>query len=354
MPGILDNVDASIDRTMGDTAGTTDDGSFEPGTEVSSGTADTTSTGDSSVPGSGDGSTGTGRPGDNKTGPKPGQQQAQIKEDKSPARPGDLLDRDGKVLARAGGERRIYEKAVKDFAGRVQEQFNAVQTENNQLKQQQQQFQVVQAELQGYKAADTVAQQYGLTPQDRHLAYRIIASLRSNPAETLKFLLTESAANGITIEDVTSGLNVNAIGSLIDNKLKPVLDPIRAQQLQQQQDQQVYAEVQQEYTTFIQTYPDASKQAQIIGGLIEQGNTPERAYYELKMFCQQHGLDWSGDLQAQWQSKISGNTAQRRPMPGGTRSGSRVIEPAQDGYGPEASTRDIVRDAMREAGINLN
>lgn len=298
------------------------------------------------------------------TGGDQGQQQQQQGERELPPpgrdygvnKAGDIIDKQGNIVAKAGAERRHWERSYRSETVVVP----GLQREVSRLTQ----------ELAAARAATQAAQQAGLNDQESTTAIQLMAAWKKNPGDTLRWLLTEYQKAGNDISGLLGGegaqqTGVGAIARLIDEKLKPFTE---AQQ-QQQQSTQAQQEAAQEAQRFFGSYPDAVIHEAPIANLMQQypSMSAEAAYWRLKAYVQQNGLDWNQPLApqvlqrqqtAQGGDQGAPNSQQQQqqrqpaPMPNGVNGGAALSVPAPAVNEASDSVADIVRSAMRDAGYN--
>lgn len=325
--------DTILDNALAQDAGGNDGGSTTDTSGTTQGGTGGT-TGQSGTPAS--------QPAGGNQGAQPGgqQQQRQTPPTQAPPRnPGDLVDRRGNVLASAGAERRVFEKAHKYVEAEFKQHVSSLE-----------------AQVTALEGANTGWQTLGLTAQEAQTGAQLMAAFKKNPVDVVKYLLTEAQKSGHSIEGVGGSANIDAFASLLDERL----GPLTANHEAQVQQQQIRQEVEQEYTSFMGRYPDAVTHEDDIAALLKEDNdlSPEVAYLKLQAFAFRNGLDWTKPLGAQVQARIAtakGGTQQpqRTGMPSG-RSVNGAAPMANGTVAHEATpTRDIVRNAMLAAGYKF-
>ena len=253
---------------------------------------------------------------------------------KKAASPKDLLDASGNVVARGGPERRLYEQ--------LQSTRTQVADVTSKLKE-------ANAKLQAFESSGSVGQQLGLTPVEVINGSKLAAALKQNPIETVKFLLTQLQAAGHNVDSIAGGhTDVNAIKSIIEQSLKPFRDRFESQN----KVDEATRRGQEEYGRFVAKYPDAELHGDSIAQLLREDNdlTPDAAYFKLRMFYTENGLDWSKPLEQieqELNKQKRPSSLTRRPIPGRGSSGANV-EDADDVVHADTSIDDIIRSAMKE------
>ena len=253
--------------------------------------------------------------------------------------PTPLRDKDGNVIADGGKERRFYEVAQQ--AKRERDGALARVTQ-------------LEGELKGYKEAGTIGTQLNLSPDDMVTGAKMIAAWKANPVETIKYLLTEAQAAGHNLQGVISGgTDTAAIKKQIEEIVRPLL-----------QDREVAAKsaeaesrAVQEYNGFVQKFPDARVHETSLARLLENDASlsPEAAYYKLRTYYLEKGLDWNKPLEV-----IAQEAAKASTKPGATRRGipsrganAAVTEESDEIADVSTSVDDIIKSAMRESGLPI-
>ena len=256
------------------------------------------------------------------------------------------------IVAHAGAERHYFEQArnAKGFVGKLEARLNEVTTLGKQFE----------TQVNTYKEMNNYAQQHGIEPQEQQTAMQLMASYKSNPIEALKYMLTDAQANGIDLSELLgdNSINTGAISQLIDTKLAPITQ----QQTQAAETQRAEAEATEQATQFLQQFPDAGIHTGYLAKIIEasEGKTsPREAYYQLREWTTRQGLDWSKPLleqrveQQNRNAPVNGQQRQQS-LPSGRRSAAPVSGVNNASLSSDASTGDIVREAMLDAGLNFN
>jgi hypothetical protein len=266
---------------------------------------------------------------------------------------GDLVDPEtGQVVARAGRERRVYEinRAVEKATTPLRSQLQTVETE-----------------LRAYKEAATLPQQLGLAPQDVTTAMQFMAHWRRDPVGAAQNILAELRAGGYDINQLGSAVDVNAVKRVVQEAVQPFQQDREQQRLLAEQQ----AEVQREVDAVFAEHPWTRANQQELSLVLEQDpNMSLRdAVYRLHVWALENGYDINRSLREQHLARANGaqpQTAQptngvspqqprnnaRMPPPNG---GANVVPRRPDApMRHDRSTRDIVREALREHGINVD
>ncbi len=188
----------------------------------------------------------------------------------------DLVDSNGNIIAKAGAERRFYEENVR--LKRERDRFNS-----EILPKIKQEYDNLASKVNAYNEVFKSMQADDLTSQDLSLGIQLIKNWKKSPADTIKFLLTQAKSYGINIDNKdSSSIDMQAINTMLDQKLQPFIQEREIQQKQivaKQKAQKVYNE-------FINNYPDAKNHINEIAFLYRKN--PNRSlgeiYYQLKNY----------------------------------------------------------------------
>ncbi len=259
---------------------------------------------------------------------------------------GNLYDKAGNPVARAGSERRLFERNV-----RMQGELDARQQQITQLQQQLQQVGNVGEE----------PRRLGLDADDLRVGYPIIAEFKKDPVKAARNVLEMVMGMGHNLSDILGGnakdaVEMGAISRLIDQRMAP-LHRIEQSAARQEQETRLHEAARQEMARFFDEHEHSSVHADAIDNLLGRRPelTPEKAYYELRLFATQHGLDFSRPLapqlaNAQQQTQQNNRQPTRRsvpPMANGSRGNRQVALP--DAVEVEATSTwdDIIRNTLR-------
>ena len=262
-------------------------------------------------------------------------------------RNGDLIDPStGQVLARAGTERRFYEAA----------RTARVQLDNTKAE-----LETTRTQLAAYREAAVLPQQLNLTPNDVTTAMQFMAHFRKDPVGAARNVLTEIRAMGHNLDDLGGQVDMAALRAMMQDAVAPFRQD-RESQLQQQQAQQ---QVTQELNTVFAENPWAANQQSELQTILEADTTLSlrEAVTKLEVYALRNGFDLNMPLRQQVLDAQSGrqNTTQAPMRP----NNARIAAPSATGNATslprraaaanhDRSSRDIVREAMAEAGMNIN
>jgi hypothetical protein len=260
---------------------------------------------------------------------------------------GNIVDpRDGTVIAKAGSERRLYEKTV-----RIQSQMNEVSQERDRYK----------SYVQSAGNLANEIQKHGFTPNELKEYMDTAVLYKSNPLEAVKRMVANVAALGYNVSEIVGGsvgdaIELKAVSRMLDERLAPLT--------KERQQQEQATKVQEQFNSWLNDFVSKHEYADVHLNAMDRlvgdnpGLTAERAYFEMKTFAAKHGLDFSQPLQPQILAKQAAS-AQRQPAqqpraqsrtPSAPRSSApssnrQVSEP--DMAPSNASWDDIIRGTMR-------
>lgn len=197
--------------------------------------------------------------------PKPLPSNAEVRVDQK----GNLVDRKtGQIVARAGGEARMYQKLHKtnqayqglqaqhsDLEGRLNKAIDIGTEMFNRLKSMQEQ------------QSEVAPTRYGLSNSEAIEAMNFAKEAKTDPVGTIKKLLTKAAASGIDLTSIgLSGGNFDpkALMELVGQKIDTAMNPLRersqretAEQQQQREANERAEEAKSTLNTFLAENPDA-------------------------------------------------------------------------------------------------
>lgn len=252
----------------------------------------------------------------------------------------DLTLPDGTVVP-GGPARRFYEQ--REAARQQGEHFRT------QLEQTTARADKAERELEAMRS--TVQSIQGMEPQQVAIGAKIVQDLQRDPVGTMKKLLAEVVAQGHTIEGIGSGVDQLAVQRMIDARMG-------TQQSNEPSEQEIVASAQEEANNFFRQYPDAQPHDALLARMLRDnpGVDLPSAYFQLKNAFIEKDFDWSlsleDNLKAQSSQQQQSETPPKQPMPNG-RPQTPNAQPATEVKIAHEDTDmgDIVRDAMREAGL---
>lgn len=168
---------------------------------------------------------------------------------KSPAKPlprnaevrpdarGNLIGRDGQIVARAGKEARLYKEAHQAKQA-VQQHVVAGQRLSTNLNRAVEIGQELQRRLEIAEAQNDAVSKVGLPPTELLEAASLFAEAKANPISVLKKLLTRAAANGIDLTQIgitaNGGVDPKSFMEMIRNEIGTQMKPLQERSAQEQ------------------------------------------------------------------------------------------------------------------------
>lgn len=261
---------------------------------------------------------------------------------------GNIVDKDGKILARAGEAARLWQDASRATAQvtNLTRQLERVTQENTQNKQLIEQAR----EIAGLPA------KFGVSREDYNEGITLMSRWRADPVGVAREIVARTLTYGHNVSDIlgkTAGdaLEMKAITSLVKQTTQPIEDARIASEKQQQAN----ATAETAYRNFISAHEYAEIHAEVIAKQMAKGVSPELAYMQIENFALRNGLDFTQPLgpqivarQSQEAQRPTGQQ-QQRPLPNGGRvngSGNLQTEPSQ--ASASDSWEDILRGAMSD------
>jgi hypothetical protein len=258
---------------------------------------------------------------------------------------GNLIGPDGKIVAKAGTERRLYETTT-----------HLKRT----VAQKDQQLQTMQQQMKAFGEIAVEIKSLNLGHQDTIQAMRLWKEFQSKPEVVMKELLAEYQALGYNLNtliggDDRSAMDMKAIQTMIDKATAPM----RQTTEQSQREFQIRQQVEQETQDFFDRYPDAVHHENDIAKLMLEGNmNPREAYITLKEWAANNGLNFNEPLEPQWEARKAGANARQqeprtadKPRVTGRGAVNQRTAKAAKTYELDASYAEIIRDSMAEAGF---
>lgn len=271
---------------------------------------------------------------------------------------GNLVNQQGQIVARAGSERRLYEKST-----RLEAQLKQTKTAHENDRQL---LQRAAQEIKGMREVYGMAENLRMSTREAMLGLTLVDKFKKDPVDFFKYVLTQMAAVGQDVTKLVPELGAAAVSpdgikQLIQQELRGALGPVRETREQDIRQQQAINDAEREYTAFVERFPDVTTHEDVIARLIQDDEnlSLDAAYYKLKSFAAENRLDFSRPLKPQIEARQrSGNTqtqaapqqrTQSRPMPNGR--GNAPVVSNQPRFTADSSYEDIIMSTLRENGI---
>ena len=253
---------------------------------------------------------------------------------------GRIVDKDGNVIAATREEKQNMFNY-----NRLRHTADKIAQRNTQLE----------GEITKLQRIRDLPAQLGITVEQMGEAAQYRAGLERDPINTVRDIVAGVMQKGYTMQqlfgdDAPSTLNAG----LIRRELQQHLQPITERFATEQREQRVQERATNDMQDFVANHQFAEVHGDAIANLVgrNEGMSPEKAYYELRMWAADRGLDFSQPLGPQVQQQRQ-QPSQRQPQqrftPGSRSMQNGNAQPMQQAqvFGPETSYKDIVANAFR-------
>lgn len=260
---------------------------------------------------------------------------------------GNIYDAKGTLVAPAGNPHKLFRR----MWGHVEQaQLEAAGMRNR---------------LEAIETANVAAKTAGLSPEEFAAGTSLMVAFKKDPKAALNFMLQQTQARGIDVSDIVQGgggLTEATLRNAVQEVVGKVLEPFQFIIQNREQEQRQYelqSEAQQEYTAFMQEYPDASLHQGHIAAIMEKTGKPlVESYFTLKTFALQNGFDWTKPLGEQAEAfnarrgrggePNGGGQNHRLPDLNGRNPGSHVTTHNRRASGADDSWDSIIGSAVQE------
>lgn len=258
---------------------------------------------------------------------------------------GNIVDKDGKVLARAGEGARLWQEASRANA-RATNFERQLNDANRQLAEQRQ---IIQAA----REIAEMPQKMGISREDYNEGIALMAKWRADPVGVAREIVARTLTFGHNVSDILGKSAGDALEmKAITNLVRQTTAPIQQQQQQEAAARQQNETAQRAYNTFVANHEFAEVHADAIAALMGKGIAPETAYYQIEAFALRNGLDFSQPLGPQVDAARS-NNGQRPPQPQ-VQQQQRAIPNGGRGSERQVATEPAMADANDDWGSILN
>lgn len=271
---------------------------------------------------------------------------------------GNVVDREGHIVAFAGRERRMWQEVQRSRAS-----ISELTSELERVR----------------KSSDDIGllnglpKSMGLTPDDVRESMSIVKMFKENPVLAARDVLARAKALGYTMEQIVgkgpadNGIDLAAVNRLLDARLGPVSER-NQQQAQEEQDR---AEAVRAYNHFMDTHENADIHEDVIARLLNRRKAEgvpmsvEAAYFAVREFVRANGLNFNAPIEPQiaaMRAAVDQQTnpqTQRSATVPGTPNGFRGAPAAQaqvqsqpDIYNDSDDWKEIIRREAQLAGVN--
>ena len=206
----------------------------------------------------------------------------------------------GQIIAKAGTERRLFEKT---------QRLGAVLDERTE-------------KLKKYEAEDKaldnlrgVVKNHGMSTEEFAEGINMVLAFKSDPVGTAKKILESVLAMGHNVTDILgadagNAIEMSAVSKMLDERLKPLTAPLEQKRVQSENEKIAEAA----WQKFCDDNPYADVHDVLMDKLLgdNPGMRPQQAYNAIKDFAYKHNLDFSLPLGPQIEQAQS---AQKRKDP---------------------------------------
>jgi hypothetical protein len=281
---------------------------------------------------------------------------AQVRPDQA----GNLVDSQGNIVARAGGEARVYQRAFGEARSQYEQQVTQSRQQLEDLNGQfQQSIRIGEQLLQAYneyKARDEAVSRLGIPPEEQLRAFNLYNSMKSDATGTIKTLIARAAARGVDVmkelggQAGNTGVDPKVLIDLVREEIGKVTAPVKERTEQErrvaEQNERTQAAVQrtrQETQRFFQRNPDAVQYANVMSQMLRD---PDPEIHGMSL-----GEMWARiqlNLRANSGNGSNQNSQQRRQMPNGRSSvmGNGGGSRGQDDMAPVSEDYGNIIDAV--------
>lgn len=296
--------------------------------------------------------------GDNLRGPK---SRKDAQRGTRPDAKGNIVDESGNVIATGGLARRLHVRAE-----RLDALNKSHETKIGELTRQ----------LAEAKVLNDAPKHYGLDNEAVKDGLYMTALFRQDPAAAAREVLERALAAGVSFHQIVNddsipNMQLGAVNRLLDQRLGPIAGNLQEQKAVDQSTRDAMDKT----NRFLGDYPDAATHEQEVADQMKiiteeyrsKGVAPdpyivaEQAFGRVLAFCEKNGLDVKQPLRPQVEARMKSQPGRgvnprtvpaRRPMPNG-RGGGEVIGTKSRTANPTESYDSIVREAMRDSGIDI-
>lgn len=257
---------------------------------------------------------------------------------------GNVVDKEGKIIAAAGAERRHFVEARKATAEAANLRMEVTK---------------LRTTLDQAKDFAELPQRLGITPDDYRDALQLAKQFSLDPVAAAKEVVARALALGHNVTDILGAEVGNSIDMVALRRMhdEQATRPAREQAETQRRQAEIQEAGARAYNEFVSKFPDSSPHEDAIANLVNQGETAEVAYFKIRNFALENGLDFSQPLGPQINARAAQNMQSgsqpkpantRRPMPngnGGRTPDNRMTD--QSTYADaDADFASIIRNVM--------
>jgi hypothetical protein len=264
-------------------------------------------------------------------------------------RQGNVINpRDGTIIYPMGTPQREL------FSQLQNERYNRSRVEGA-VREMAQRGQSLEQAVQDMQRAATVGDTLKLSTRDQVLAMEHMAHFRADPVKGLRRMLNLYIQEGGDLTNIFDNLEkiqLEGLEQRLTSQFDKITKPEREAEAERKRVGELTQRINQDVQTFFSANPEAEQHADLLAHIIDSAAQQGRsvslmeAYINVLKFAQARGLDLSRPLDAQLTSQ-----PRRGALPRST--STPRVQPNNSGKPlHDRSTRDLVREAMEEAGFD--
>lgn len=211
---------------------------------------------------------------------------------------GNLVAEDGRIVAKAGSERRLYEKAekLKSSNAELESKYSQLEEEYKQhqglMQQAYDEFQRMNAHIKHLEEGG-VARDLGISKEESVEALQVYSKLKNDATalEGVKYILTRLQQRGINLESLGvpgGAIDMKVLTEDMNNRLNQTLQPFQQNLEQQRQQEQARNTARQQIDTFFAQNPDAREHRQVLGKAMQDPAFKGASLQEVWSMYKQH------------------------------------------------------------------
>jgi hypothetical protein len=190
---------------------------------------------------------------------------------------GNLVDREGRVIATAGREARIYQELHRTKQGLDVERRHRADLDSR-LNRAIGIAQELEREVTQYKAQQTQIEKFGVSPSEQLEALQLVAEAKQNPMNVLKKLLTRAAAQGIDLSELgmKGGTDTKAMLDVIREEIGKATHPLiersqaeKRQEAAQREKAEVFRRTETDVRNFFNQNPGAKQYVPVFHAVLK-------------------------------------------------------------------------------------
>lgn len=282
---------------------------------------------------------------------------------------GNLIGADGKVVAKAGFEARMYQETQRSRRelGVEQARTQDLSSRLNRAIELGQQFHNrVESLTMQLNDRNTAASRLGLNDSESIQAMQLASEAKRDPVAVIKKILTMAAANGVDVTKIgiaPGGVDTAALMGLVQNEIRGAMSPLQqrmqAEQYQAQQQevaQRIYRETEGEINTFFASNPAAREYIPVFHAVLSEPRFQHMTMSEVwariqlnHMRLTSAGAGSNGQVSMSSGMTRGTNPQQRRNLPSGR---GMPYSGQSDSVAPVNQSYDsILRETLDSLGV---